>query len=266
MKRPFPFLAIPLAATLLFGGPALAQSPPEVREFKSQSGSRLKAMILGIDDSGRVLLQPYSAKAVPLTSLSAEDQAFVEAWKQRKADEAQWIDEGERASYYRDPGVSLLNGTLRTLDGSAWKPYEPADPSNLRYVAYYFSREHPDDEFLDAVSEAYEKLRKKSELFEVVYITLGTSDQDVKDYAKSKEFAFPVFDPSSIGLINKSVVGGLFRGRYPQMVVVDRNAAVQVDSFRGKDETPQLLDTLEQFEEMVTKATREQKRAAARAK
>ena len=74
-------IAATLVASLLATLPADAQSPPEIREFKSQSGSRLKAMILGIDDAGRVLLQPYSAKAVPLSSLSEEDQTFIKAWQ-----------------------------------------------------------------------------------------------------------------------------------------------------------------------------------------
>lgn len=257
----FPLAVSLFCLTLILGkADSPAQAPPEVREFRSQSGSRLKAMIIGMDPSGKALLQPYTAKAVPLNSLSEEDQAYINAWKERKAKEQSWIEEGEMASFYADPGVSLLRGNLRKLQDGNWQPYETANPVGLHYVAYYFSKEHLDDQFILEMSETYEKLRKRSDLFEIVYITLGTSDQAVKDYVKEKEFAFPVLDPSSIGVVNESVVGGLFKGSYPQMVVIDRKAAVQVDSFRGKDETPQLMDTLEQLEKLVIKATRDQKR------
>lgn len=235
-----------------------AQENPKVREFRSKSGAKLKAMIVGFDESGKVLLQRYAPNAVPLSSLNEEDQAFIKQWKERESLAAEWVREGELATYYQDPGVSLLNGTLRTLkEDGTWEPYQPKNPKNLQLVAYYFSKEHPDDKFIEELSDSYEKMRKRSDVVEVVYITLGTSDKAVKDYAKEKEFAFPVLDPASIGKVNSSVVGGLFKGAYPQMVVLDRKAAVKVDSFRGKDETPQLIDTLEQLEKMVRRASRE---------
>lgn len=229
---------------------------PEVREFRAKSGSRLKAMIVGMDPSGKVLLQRYAPNAVPLNSLSEEDQAYIKEWQERHEKEKAWIREGARSETYKDLGLSILKDTLRTLDGDKWKVYEPKNPNNIQMVAYYFNKEHPEDGFVDDLSKSYEKMRERSDVVEVVYITLGTSDQAVRDYVKAKEFVFPVLNPASIGLVNNSIVANLFKGQYPQLVVVDRKGKTLIDSFRGKNEEPQLLDTLEQLEKMVRKAAR----------
>lgn len=255
MKSPFQWFLFPLIAVAL-ATPSPAEEEPEVREFRSKSGSRLKAIIVGVDPSGKVLLQRYAPTAVPLNSLSEEDQAFVEAWKERQAKEQKWIQNGELDEHYADPGISLLKGTLRTLENGNWKPYEPENVENLQLVAYYFSKEHPDDGFIHDLSRSYEKMRRRTDAVEVVYITLGTSDQAVRDYVKEKKLAFPVLDPASIGLINNSVVASLYKGAYPQMVVLDRSAAVKADSFRGNGETPKLGDTLDQLEDLVREAGR----------
>ena len=52
---------------------------PSVHEFRSKSGSKMKAIVLGTDDSGKVLLQPYGPRAVPLESLHPDDQEFAKA-------------------------------------------------------------------------------------------------------------------------------------------------------------------------------------------
>ncbi len=261
LRPPLPFLSgvgtsiVSALAALILATPSPAQETnPDVREFRSKSGSRLKAMIVGMDPSGKVLLQPYAPKAIPLASLSEEDQEYVRAWQKKHALTQEWVRQGERAEQYKDPGITLLKDTLRTLEGETWKPYEPRNVKNLQYVAYYFTKEHPDDEFIHDLSDSYEKMRNRSEVVEVVYITLGTSDQAVKNYVKEKEFAFPVLESASIGLVNSSIVGQLFKGAYPQLVVVDRKGNVQANSFRGKNETPQLIDTLEQLEKMVRRA------------
>ena len=236
--------------------PCLAQVSPEVREFRSKAGSRLKAMIVGVDDVGRVLLQRYAPTAVPLESLSEEDRAYVRAWQERQEKEQAWIREGRLNEQYQDPGLAILKDTLRTLEDDKWKPYAPENVDNLQLIAYYFTQEHPDDRFINLLSDAYVKLRRRTDVIEVVYVTLGNSEKAVRDYVKSKEFRFPVLDPAATGLLRTDVVGTLFKGSYPQLVVVDRKATVKADSSRGQDDPSQLTETLEQMKKLARAAAR----------
>lgn len=257
MKRPVILLGLAVTA---FGGVLLAQeSPEDVREFRSKSGTRMKAMVVGIDPSGKVLLQRYAPSAVSLKSLSPEDQAYVREWQERHAKEQEFIRDGWLNERYRDPGITILKGTMRTLEDGKWKPYEPANVENLRYVAYYFTKEWEEDRFIKSVSDTYKKLRKRYDTVEVVYLTLGKSDEAVRNYIEEKDVEFPVLDPSASGLLRTDAVGALFKGTYPQLVVVDRQANVKADSFVGKNEASTFSETLEAFEKLARDAAREQK-------
>jgi hypothetical protein len=62
-----------------------------------------------------------------------------------------------------------------------------------------------------------------------------------------------------MGLLRRDVVQTLFKGTYPQLVVIDRKANVLADSNRGKDERSQYVETLEMMEKLVRTALREEK-------
>lgn len=233
---------------------------PSVHEFRSKSGSKMKAIVLGTDASGKVLLQPYAPKAVPLESLRPEDQEFAKAEQERLTKEAEFIRQGWLDFNYADPGINVLKDAMRLLskDGN-WVPYEPADVRKLQYVAYYFTKEADDDKFLSQLSDSYKKMRKRSPHVEVVYISLGDSDKAVREYVKSTKFEFPVYDPSLKGLLKQSSVSSAFKGTYPQLVVMDRLAQVKADSFKGRDERSDRRGALDTLEKLVRDATREEK-------
>ncbi|MFT5407096.1 MAG: hypothetical protein ACI9DF_005968 [Verrucomicrobiales bacterium] len=254
--RPLPFLAVAVLSMATIGH---AQEAPEVREFKSKSGSKLKAMIIGMDDTGKALLQPYKPNAVPMNSLSKEDQVYIKEWKERQAKEKEWVRQGWLNEQYQDPGITILKDSMRTLEKDKWKPYEPQNIENLKIIAYYFTKEAREDKFISQVSETYKKLRKRTDVMEVVYVTLGASDKAVRDYVRSKELEFPVLDPSMMGLLRRDVVQSLFKGTYPQLVVIDRKANLLADSAPKKDERSKSTETLETFEKLVRAAMRDEK-------
>jgi hypothetical protein len=250
---------ITLSATVLIAT-GDERSPAKVHEFRSKSGSKMKAIVLGTDDSGKVLLQPYAPKAVPLESLHPDDQAFAKAEQERLAKEAEFIRQGWLDLHYADQGISTLKDSLRLLskDGE-WVPYEPEDVEKLRYVAYYFNKEHEEDKFIAELSDAYRKMRKRSPHVEVVYVSIGNSDKAVRDYVKSKKFEFPVYDPRLRGLLNQSPIISTFKSVYPQLVVVDRQAQVKADSFKGRNEKSDHRGALETLEKLVREASRAEK-------
>ncbi|MEN9023061.1 MAG: thioredoxin-like domain-containing protein [Verrucomicrobiales bacterium] len=233
---------------------------PSVHEFRSKSGSKMKAIVLGTDDSGKVLLQPYGPRAVPLESLHPDDQEFAKAEQERLTKEAEFIRQGWLDFHYADPGISVLKDSLRLLnkDGD-WVPYEPEDVQKLQYVAYYFTKEHDEDKFIGELSNAYRKMRKRSPHVEVVYISLGDSDKAVRDYVKLKKIEFPVYDPSLKGLLNQSAIITAFKGVYPQLVVVDRLALVKADSFKGRNEKSDHRGALDTLEKLIRDVIREEK-------
>ena len=250
---------ITLSTTILFSS-GDEKPAPKVHEFRSKSGSKMKAMVLGTDETGKVLLQPYAPRAVPLESLHPDDQEFAKSEQERLAKEAEFIRKGWLDFHYADPGISTLKDSLRLLskDGE-WVPYEPEDVEKLRYVAYYFNKEHDEDKFISELSDAYRKMRKRSPHIEVVYVSIGNSDQAVRDYVKLKKFEFPVYDPRLRGLLNQSPIITTFKSVYPQLVVVDRLAQVKADSFKGRNEKSDYRGALETLEKLVRDATREEK-------
>ena len=233
---------------------------PTVHEFRSKSGTKMKAMVLGTDASGKLLLQPYAPKAVPLESLRPEDQAFAKAEQARLAKEAEFIRQGWLNFNYADPGINIMKDSLRLLSKEGkWVPYEPEDVQKLRYVAYYFNKEHDKDKFISELSDAYKKMRKRSPHVEVVYVSIGDSDKAVREYVKAKKFEFPVYDPSLGGLLSQSAAMASFKNVYPQLVVMDRLAHVKADSFKGRNEDPDHRGALEILEKLVREASREEK-------
>lgn len=228
-----------------------------VHEFRSKSGTTMKATVLGLDEDGKVLLQPHTPRAVAMESLRPEDQEFVKAEQERLTKEAEFIRQGWLDLNYADPGISILKDSMRLLgkDGK-WEPYEPKDVTQLEYVAYYFNKEFPEDRFIEQLSSAYKKLRKRSPHVEVVYISIGDSDKAVRDYVESKKFEFPVYDPSLKGLLRTSPIMSHFKNVYPQLIVVDRQGQLKANSFKGANERSDARGTLDTLEKLARETAR----------
>ncbi len=241
------------------GSFAQDETPPEVQEWRSKKGSKLKAMILDVDEGGTITFQTYKPTKVPLKALREEDQAAVRAWQKRQAQEKEWIRQGYLTEVYKDPAMSILKESLRKVEKGKLVPYEPKNAENLQVIAFYFNKEFPDDQFINVLSDAYRKLHRRTDTFEVVYVTLGNSEKDVISYIEQKKVEFPVLDPVVANAIRRHTVGQRFKGTYPQLVVVNRMADLLADSNKDNENKSQFQDALEGMEDAVKKAMREQK-------
>ena len=220
-------------------------------------------LVVGVDDDGNALLQRYRPTKVPLKSLSDEDQAFLKQWKHDHAKEMAWIKDARLTEQYRDPGIRDLKGSLVFLDDGEWVPYEPESPEDLQFVVYYFSQE-PDpgtDGVIQGVSDLYKKLQKRSNHVEIVYFTLGSPDKKVKAYAAAEKFEFPVMLPNLAHLARRAdpIASSLFKGTYPQLVVVDRKGQMIADSFQSKEKNGNYAEALNTLEKRLREFQRGKK-------
>ena len=233
-------------------------SAPERRDFRSKSGKKLTASIAGFDADGKVLLQPSEPRAVPLTSLHADDQAYIKEWQELKEKEAEFIREGWLNYHYTDPAIKILKGNMRLLGkDDQWEPYSPTDITQVKYIGYYFSNEFPEDSFIKQVSDSYRRLKKRSPHIEVVYISYGETNKALKEYIKDKKLEMPILDLTARSQLRSDMVGSLFKRVVPQFVVVDRQGQVKADSHKGKDERADLKGTLDTLEKLAKEAVRE---------
>ncbi len=238
-----------------------AKTPENVHEFQSKKGTKLRALVIGVDDDGNALLQRYSPTKVPLKSLSDEDQAFLNQWKIDHAKEVAWVKDARLTELYKDPGIRAIKGNLRFLDDDEWVVHEPKDPNDLQFVVYYFSQEPEQDGVIGGLSDLYKKLSKRSNHVECVYMSLGSGDKKVKDYVAREGFEFPVMVPSQSITVMRTdpIVSSLFKGTYPQLVVVDRRGQVIADSFRTKEDNGHFSDALNTLEKKVREFQRSKK-------
>lgn len=235
-----------------------AQDRDDVREWRSR-GKTLEAMILGVEGNN-VILQPYSPVKVPLGSLSEADQAFAKAWKERHQKEQELLAKARLAEIYSAEGIKPLQGNLTKLDltdrVAKMEKYEIEKPENLRVIGYYFSNASaPNDRYLPQVNETYGRLRKRTDVFEIIYVSMDDSDKALEASVKGNGVAFPVFD-FVLGR-RTPFFGTIFKRVVPQLVIVDTSGKVLADSFSDQNSPPNFVETLKVLEREVRAARRE---------
>lgn len=239
-------------------GSLWAQDPGDVREWRSR-GKSVEAMILGVEGN-QVILQPYSPVKVPLESLSESDQAFAKAWQERHQKDQELLAQARLAEIYSAEAIKPLQGNLTKLDRSErvaeLEKYEIEKPENLRVIGYYFSNAGaPNDRYLPEVNKTYTRLRKRTNVFEIIYVSVDDSEKALEASIKGNGVEFPVFD----FVLGRRIpfFGTIYKGMIPQLVIVDKDGKVLADSLVAKDSPPNFAEALKVLEKQVRIARRE---------
>ncbi len=208
------------------------------REFTNSTGAVINAELIGVEGAGadmiaKLKLDTGKVAAVPIRSLSEDDQTYVAKYADQangNADSAS--SSAKEASPSSGPSVftDVLEGKLVAVDGKRVSKFEPEGEPEM--YAFYFSAHWcpPCRTFTPKLVEfynAHEEFAGKK--FQIVFVSSDNDEDAFDEYMTGDEMPWPAIKyryAKKIDEIRKYAGNGI-----PCLVLVDKEGKVLSDSY-----------------------------------
>ena len=216
----------------------------------------MRGEIVGVKD-GKVLIRPVpKAISVPITSLSKKDQEFIAQWEKDEAERAVAAKKVELERHMNTPLLKALSGNLQVLDDEgALTDYDIPSPGKLELVAVFFTARKvqgkpvPNPRGLDDLAKKYSRLLRRYPHFEMLLFPFDDRETDVMEFMAENKILFPTLRHSVVNTQQGQAVRASFTGRFPCLMLMERDGTVLVDS--SKQNPPNLGAAWEEIEKIV---------------